>query len=288
MQTAMDPVSGYPDPVLVNHTLLSSAVSWPAIAAGTVVAAATSLLLVALGAGAGVGALSPWPHAGASVTTFTVMTALGLIVVQWLSAGIGGYVTGRLRTKWASLHTHEVFFRDTAHGFITWAAATLLVSAAAAIMAASTVDAGVLAVSSSVSASPTGAIDAYDVDRLLRPASLDTLSAANSSALSDIRAQITRILAAGLLKGDVPPADQAYLTQVVSAEARVSSADAQTRVDTAVAKIKADHEQAHQAADAARKAAQSASIFTALAMLIGAFIACIAAALGGHRRDAHA
>jgi hypothetical protein len=284
MQTSIDPVAGYPDPVLANSDRSSSAVSWAAIAAGTVVAAAASLLLVALGAGAGFGALSPWPHAGASVVTFTFMTAIGLIVVQWLSAGIGGYVTGRLRTKWASLHTHEVFFRDTAHGLITWAAATLLVSAAAAIIAAST--AGVAAVAANTGSQT--AIDPYDVDTLLRPMTAETASAANQSAASELRGQATRILSAGLVKGDVPAGDQAYLTQVVGAEARVSPADAQTRVDVMVAKVKADHDRAIQAADTARKAARSASIFTALAMLVGAFIACITAALGGRRRDVHA
>jgi hypothetical protein len=271
--------------ILSDDAICVSAVSWPAIAAGTVVAAAASLVLVVVGAGVGLGALSPWPHAGASVTSFTFMTAIGLIVIQWLSAGVGGYVTGRLRSKWTSLHTHEVFFRDTAHGLITWAAATLLVSAAAAIVAASTAGAAVHAMPSA--AASAAAVDPYDVDTLLRPASVDAQSA-NQTLANELHAQTTRILAAGLIKGDVPAGDQAYLTQVVGAEARVSPADAQTRVDAIVAKIKADHEQARQAADSARKTAQSASIFTALAMFVGAFIACIAAVLGGHRRDAHA
>jgi hypothetical protein len=220
------------------------------------------------------------------------MMAIGLIVVQWLSAGIGGYVAGRLRTKWTGLHTHEVFFRDTAHGLITWAAGTLLVGGAAAMIAASTAGAGAHAataagsvISKSVS-SPT--IDPYDVDGLLRPASADAQTPANQAASDEMRIQATRILAAGLIKGDVPKADQIYLTQVVVAEARIPAADAQTRVDAMVAKIRAEHEQALQAADSARKAAETASIFTALAMLVGAFIACIAAALGGHRREVHA
>jgi hypothetical protein len=281
MQSAADPVAGYSGPVSNDNDSSVSAVSWPAIVAGTVVAAAASLLLVALGAGAGLEALSPWPHAGASVTAFTTLTAIGLIVVQWLSAGIGGYVTGRLRTKWASLHTHEVFFRDTAHGLITWATATLLVSAATAIIAGSTTGAAMHTASAA-------AIDPYDIDTLLRPASADTQSVANAVASNEMRVVCTRILASGLIKGDVPAGDQAYLVQLVGSEARVSPADARTRVDAIVAKIKSDHEQALRAADTARKAAQSASIFTAFAMLLGAFIACIAAALGGRRRDVHA
>lgn len=297
MQTATDPVSGYPDTALINNENSTSAVSWAAVAAGTVVAAAASLLLVALGAGTGFGALSPWPHAGASVMSFTAMTAIGLVVVQWLSAGIGGYVTGRLRTKWAGLHTHEVFFRDTAHGLITWATATLVVAGAAAITAASTVGAaahvaataGAAAVVGGANhASSAASIDPYDVDTLLRPKAVDPQSTVSESASNEMRMQSTRILAAGLARGEVPVGDQAYLTQVVATEARVSPSDATARVEAIVAKIKADHAQALQAADSARKAAESASIFTAFAMLLGAFIASIAAALGGRRRDVHA
>src|SRR5690348_13139804 len=103
-----------------------SAASWPAIFAGAVTAIATTLILLALGTGFGLASVSPWPHSGASATTFTVMTAIWLIVVQWLSSLIGGYLAGRLRTRWVGLHTHEVFFRDTAHGFVTWALATVV------------------------------------------------------------------------------------------------------------------------------------------------------------------
>jgi len=98
-----------------------SAVSWPAIFGGAFVAAAASLVLVALGSGLGLASVSPWRDAGASATTVAWMTAAWLIVVQWFSSGLGGYVAGRLRTKWANTHTHEVFFRDTAHGFLAWA-----------------------------------------------------------------------------------------------------------------------------------------------------------------------
>jgi hypothetical protein len=105
-----------------------SAASWPAIFAGAVVAVAVSLVLLALGSGLGFAAISPWPGHGASATTFTVTAAIWLIVTQWLSAALGGYIAGRLRTKWVGTHTHEVFFRDTAHGFVTWSLATVFVA----------------------------------------------------------------------------------------------------------------------------------------------------------------
>src|SRR5437763_1731138 len=93
----------------------ASGISWPPVLGGALVAAATALLLFALGAGVGFSSVSPWPNSGASPTTFTVMTAIWLIVVQWLSSGLGGYLAGRLRTKWTGVHSDEVYFRDTAH-----------------------------------------------------------------------------------------------------------------------------------------------------------------------------
>src|ERR1700761_7993037 len=77
-----------------------SAASWPAIFAGAVVAAATSLILITLGAGLGFASVSPWPGHGASAATFAVTTAIWLVVTQWLAAAVGGYIAGRLRTRW--------------------------------------------------------------------------------------------------------------------------------------------------------------------------------------------
>jgi hypothetical protein len=279
-----------------------SAVSWGAIIAGAVVAAAVSLILLALASGLGLASVSPWPNSGASLTTFSVMTAIGLIVVQWLASALGGYVTGRLRTKWVGTHTHEVFFRDTAHGFIMWALSTVLVATLLASATASLVSAGakgatlvatgaaaggVGAVSSAATnsgAGGSGSVNAYNIDSLCRSAQPNP-NAASSNV--DARAEAARLLARGLTSGDVPAADRAYLAQLVAARTGVSNADAQKRVDDTIAQVQADETKARQAADAARKASAAASIFTALSMIIGAFIACAAAALGGQLRDLH-
>ena len=106
-----------------------SAVSWAAIIGGALAAVAITLLLVALGAGIGLSSVSPWSPSNPTATTFTLLAAVWLIIVQWLSSGLGGYLAGRLRTKWVGLHTDEVFFRDTAHGFLAWALASVLVAA---------------------------------------------------------------------------------------------------------------------------------------------------------------
>lgn len=266
-----------------------SAASWPAIFAGAVTAIAATLILVALGTGFGLASISPWPHSGASGATFTVLTAVWLIIVQWLSAALGGYITGRLRTKWVNTHTDEVFFRDTAHGFVTWALATVVGAAVLASAVGAVAGKGIEAVSSAtssaakgVAASVSDSVTPYDVDRLLRaPATAKNVSEA------DERAELTRILSQGLSKGEVSAEDRDYLTKLVANRAGIPETDAQKRVDDVVAAEKEAEVKARQAADVARKASAATSIFMGLSMLIGAFIASAAAALGGRLRDLH-
>ncbi|HTV49648.1 MAG TPA: hypothetical protein VME21_00585 [Steroidobacteraceae bacterium] len=269
----------------------ASAVSWPAIIAGAVVAVASALVLIALGTGLGLATVSPWPHRGASPTTFTVVAAIWLVVVQWVASAAGGYLTGRLRVRWVGTHTHEVFFRDTANGFISWALATLIGATVMAVATfsmaggtARTVLAGTEAegATSAAEASPTAPIVPYQVDRLFRSPNGQSNAAAN-----DARAETALIFEADFTTGSVAPADAAYIAQLVSSTTGISQADAQARVNQAIADLQAAANKVRAAADAARKAAAAAAIYTALSMLIGAFIACIAAALGGRRRDEH-
>ncbi len=279
------------------------AVSWAAVFAGAVVAAAVSLLLLTLGGGFGLASVSPWAGSGVSATTFTAMTAVWFVIVQWVASGLGGFLAGRLRTKWAGLHTHEVFFRDTAHGFISWAAATLIAAGVFALVsggvlaggvhAAATVGAGAAhgaaagGVANSAAPNSGGSLGSsvtpYDIDVLFRSTSTDP--GTNST---DARAEATRTLARDITAGEVPPEDRTYLTQLVASRTGVSQEEAQKRVDAAISAAKAADTKARQAADAARKAAAEAATLTALAMLVGAFIASVAAALGGRRRDEHA
>src|SRR6476620_1567563 len=138
----------------------TSAVSWAAILAGAVVAAATSLILVLVAAGMGLASVSPWSGSGASGTPILVMTAIALLIIQWLSAGVGGYVTGRLRTKWVGTHTHEVFFRDTAHGLLSWAVATVITVGLVSSATSSLVGTGVQATASVASGAAQAAAPA--------------------------------------------------------------------------------------------------------------------------------
>ena len=117
----------------------ASAVSWGAIIAGAVVSSALSLALLMLGTGIGLVSVSPWSNNNVSVATFGILAAAWLIAVQLFASGVGGYLAGRLRTRWVSVHTDEVYFRDTAHGLIVWGVgaivtAWLLTSGAASVV----------------------------------------------------------------------------------------------------------------------------------------------------------
>lgn len=260
-----------------------SAMSWGAITGGAVVAAALSLLLVALGAGLDLASISPWAGSGATTAAFTVMTAIWFIVIQWLASGFGGYLTGRLRTKWVNAHTHEVFFRDTAHGLVTWGLATVLTAAVLTSTAASLVAGGLHTATDLASGAAAGnargggAAGGYDLDVLFRGGRAAEANSSEPSG-SDPRAEAMRILANGLASSGVPAADRTYLAELVAARTGISQADAEQRVDTFLMRSK-------EAADSARKTASAIAVFTAISMLIGAFIACVAAAIGGRRRD---
>jgi hypothetical protein len=269
-----------------------SAASWPSIIAGAFVAASATLILITLGSGIGLASISPWHNHGVTVTTFAVTGAIWLILTQWISAGLGGYIAGRLRTRWVGTHTHEVFFRDTAHGLITWAVATVLLAAVLSSSLMSGAGTAGRAVADFAAAGAQGAIQpsgapsspvsAYSIDKLYR-----STGSAGGTPSTDPRMETGHIVANALADGSVPDADRAFLVDQVTARTGISRVDAQTRVDgflatvmQAQAKLKAD-------VDAAKKAAAKTSIFLALSMLVGAFIASVAAALGGRLRDEH-
>jgi hypothetical protein len=270
-----------------------SAASWPAIFAGAVIATAATLILMALGSGVGLASISPWSNHGVSVKTFAVTGAIWLILTQWISAGLGGYIAGRLRTRWIGTHTHEVFFRDTAHGLVTWALATVLVAAVlsssvrsgagAAGHAAAEVASGGIQGAMQSSATPNSPVSEYSIDKLFRA----TGSAGTGTPSTDPRAEAGHTIANAVVNGSLPDADRAYLADQVAARTGISQADAQARVDAFIAEAMQAQEKLKAEADAARKAAAETSIFLALSMLVGAFIASVAAALGGRLRDEH-
>ncbi|MGC2413565.1 MAG: hypothetical protein WA459_12805 [Stellaceae bacterium] len=248
----------------------SPTVSWAAVAAGAIAAAALTLVLLAFGAGMGFSAVSPWGNSGVSASTFEIGTGVYLIVVAMLASTIGGYIAGRLRIRWVDVHTHEVFFRDTAHGFLAWGLATVL-SAAFLAAAASNIAGSASAVQSAGSSGP----EDYYADALLRPSAA---ASPNTSDSKTIRREIARILTTGLRNRDIPAPDRTYLAQVVAARTGLSQADADKRVSDVLTQAKTD-------LDNTRRAAAKLSLWLTASLLIGAFCASLAATEGGYVRD---
>jgi len=288
-----DEVPVRPQSDVSSEEVVRSAVSWAAIIAGAIAAIAVMVILLVLGTGVGLSIVSPWYGAGASAITFGVSAVVWSVGVQWISSGIGGFLAGRLRTKWVRLHTHEVFFRDTAHGFVAWSLATVAGALVFVSVTASGVSGVAKGTSDVVAAAASRAAQAgvqngragdgsaYFVDTMFRSAN------SADSDKRDLRAEATRILGRSIEDGRIvlSPADKAYMAQMVAARTDLTQPEAEQRVDTVVDQLNDAEQKVRQAADVARKRAAQLSIVTALSMLIGAFVASAAAALGGRIRD---
>jgi hypothetical protein len=283
---AMAPISTL-DPTVAPAR---SGIAWGPVLAGSVVATAVTVLLFALGSGFGLAAVSPVTGGNPSATTFTVYAAIWLLIVQWVSSFFGGYLAGRLRSGWGGVHRDEVTFRDTACGLAAWAVASLFVVGLVGSGASSLIGGAGRAATSAVSSAAGGASQSagssagdpsgYLLDSLFRGT---TPSPQENSA--DAKAEAGRILATALT-GDISQPDHDYLVQMVAARTGASPADAGKRVDDVILKERQAIDKAKQAADAARKAASSLALYTGFSMLVGAFIAMVAGALGGRHRDA--
>jgi hypothetical protein len=284
---------------------LKSGVSWGAVIAGAFVAASLALILTILGVGLGLSSTSPWAGSGASAAAIGASAIVWLIVTQAVASGLGGYLAGRLRVQWARVHTDEVYFRDTAHGFLVWAVGVVitvafLASAASAIVGTTAKVAGAagaaVAATSPRPSTPAGTADqpmgspsaamtynTYLTDSLFRN------DRAEPSAAQDLRPEVGRILAEALRRGTLPTADRTYAAQVVASRTGMSQADAELRVDAVYAQSKSIAAEAELAArtvaDDVRRSAAKTSLWFFVALLSGAFCASLAATIGGRQRD---
>ena len=298
---------------------LISAVSWGAIAAGAAAAASLSLILLILGVGLGLSSMSPWAREGVRATTFGVTTILWLTLTQLLASAMGGYLAGRLRTKWVEVHTDEVYFRDTAHGFLAWAVASLTTAALLTSVIGSILGGGVQAGASVVgdvaSTSAVAGVAAsartpqvndggpmgYFVDSLFRHDASASVavsggnpsvgnSEANEQSSAQDVAEVNRIFMNVSRSQALPPEDVAYVSQIVARRTGLSQQDAQKRVADTYARAQAKFHDAEMtardAADKARKASAYSAIWLFVSLLSGAFVASLAATFGGRRRDA--
>lgn len=286
--------------ITTNHTV---GVSWGAILAGAASAAALSFILLILGFGLGLSAVSPWSNTGASLAAIGISSIVWVAFTQIAASGLGGYITGRLRVRWADIHSDEVYFRDTAHGLIAWSVATL----AAAVLLTSTLSTvlggglrlgaqvgetvaegatdGINESVSEVVASVTSSTDSYFTDSLLRSQSAIITDVPADS----VRAEVSTIFLHSLSAGEFTADDTRYVASVIATHTGLSQSQAESRVS----QIFADAQQAavaagnaaREAADVARETASTTALWMFIALLCGAFFASLMATFGGRQRD---
>lgn len=283
----------------------AGAVSWGAIVAGGAAAAALSLILLILGAGLGLTSLSPYGGQGASAMALGFSAIVWVMVTQALASGMGGYLAGRLRTRWAGVQGDEVFFRDTAHGFLAWALATLataaLLTSAIGSVVGGAVKVGATVAGSAATAAVAGAVQgegegagqgpaAYFIDSMFRRPAGPAQAGEIAPAGPVPAAEVARILAQAGQDKPLAPEDQRYLGQLVAERTGLPPQEAEQRVADTVARMQTKAREAEaaarEAADKARKAGITATLWLFVSMLLGAFCASLAATWGGRERDA--
>jgi hypothetical protein len=265
-----------PDRFNNSNEAFSSGVSWGAVIGGAFAASASYLILLALGAGFGLSTVSPWSTAGAFSSPLETGAIVWLILIEILASALGGYIAGRLRTKWTMIHTDEVYFRDTASGFLAWSVAlvisvTFLASAAVSMVGGGVAHNRMLGENAATTASTVNT-HGYFVDKLFR--------SNNGSGSRDTSAQTEAelILANALRHNQISAEDQHYLAQLIAAKTGASSPDAEKRVSEVLA-------DARQVEDAVRKETARLLLWLFLSFLMGAFSASYAATIGGRQRD---
>jgi hypothetical protein len=309
-----------------NEALVNdqSAVSWGAILAGSAASAALSLALLILGVGLGLSVVSPWANSGASATTISISAIIWLTLSALIAAAVGGYLAGRLRTKWTKVHTDEVYFRDTAHGFLTWAISLLLTAmlwasvmgsiVSGTIQAGASVAGGVAtttataltaggAAAGTETGKPGSDIESmgmdYFIDSLFRK-DLSTPSDSTSyendtnaapTSTDDRRsvAEVSRIFMKSIQTGNLETKDSRYVSQIVAQHTGLTQEEAEKRVRDTYARIQKELKDAEtavkEAADEVREVSVYTSLWMFISLLASAFIASLAATYGGRQRQ---
>jgi len=309
-------VSNPADPLTGDHAAVypphfSHGVSWSAVFAGAIAAASLSLILLLLGVGLGLSAVSPWSGEGIEGDTFGWSAIIWVTFMSLAASGVGGYMAGRLRKRWLNIRTDEVYFRDTAHGLLAWGLSTLAMATLLASVTGAIVTGGAKAgadaiggVTSAASAAAAGAgatanddqggMDAnplsYFVDTLFRDQ--DTARTTNPAAQdrSERTAEVSRIFMNALAQdGELNADDRRYIARLVAQNTNLTQQQAEARVNEVYENTRQRLEEleasAREAVETAREASAYTSLWLSVALLIGAFVASLAATWGGRQRD---
>jgi len=278
-----------------------SAVSWGAILAGATATAVLSVILLILGTGLGLSSVSAWSLSGISAAAFGISAIVWLSVTQIIASGMGGYLAGRLRSKWANTAGDEVYFRDTAHGFLSWSVSTLVTAVLLTSVIGSIINGGVQAgatvangVGTALKSASNVDVDGYFVNSLFRrdltADAKNAKNAVNTELANGTVPEVLNIFVQSMQTGNLAQEDTTYVAQLVAKHTNISQADAEKRVTDTFNKLQTTAAEAEktakEAAESARKASAYAALWLFVSLLIGAFTASLAATCGGRSRDA--
>jgi hypothetical protein len=290
--TSVGPGPTSPPAPTVHSSHGASFVEWGAVLAGAFLAAAISFVLLTFGTAIGLSATSPWPNAGLSAKVIASLAVFWAMAQQIGAFMAGGYVAGRMRSRWHEPTEHEVEFRDGLHGGLVWAVGVVIGAALFLSAAGNVAQTGAQVTGQAAAASTSDPMDAV-LDTMVRPASpqvgANTPPAAGAPATSsgtrrtaqggdETRAEMSRILASAVASGSMTEPNRTYLAQLVSQRAGIPQAEAEKRVNEAL-------NEARAAADKARRAAVLTGFVTAASLILGLGAAWWAAHKGGHHRD---
>lgn len=275
----------------------ASFVEWGAVLAGAVLAAAISFVLLTFGAAIGLSATSPWPNSGVSTKLIATLALLWAMMQQIGAFMVGGYVAGRMRSRWREPTQHEVEFRDGLHGGLVWAVGIVIAAALVMATAGAAAKTGADLAGKAAGAVAVSAGDPMDavLDSMLRPATVAQAASSSGPAAAatppaaaaarargvggdESRSEMARLLASAVASGSLSEQNRNYLTQLVAQRSGLSQPEAERRVNEAFTA-------AREAADKARKAAILAGFVTAASLIVSFGAAWWAAMRGGQHRD---
>jgi hypothetical protein len=258
----------------------ASFVEWGAVLAGAVLAAALSFVLLTFGSAIGLSATSPWPNSGLSVKVIATLAVFWALAQQIGSLMAGGYVAGRMRSRWHE-PGDEKEFRDGLHGGLVWAVAVLISAFFVFATASLTVRTGADMAGSAVAGAASRTTNPMDtvLDAMVRtPAGGPQSRNAVASTSDEIRGEIARILTSAVATGSLSAENRTYMANLVAQRSGVPQQEAEKRVDDAITA-------ARTAADKTRRAAILTGFVTAAGLILSFGAAWWAAIKGGEHRD---
>jgi hypothetical protein len=270
-------------------------VAWNAVFAGAAAAAALSLILLILGTGLGLSSVSPWNSAGISATTLGISSILWITTTQVIASGMGGYLAGRLASGWSTVRRDEVYFRDTAHGFLAWAFASLLTAALLASVIGSIIGGTArFGVSSVAPASTESAVklpelvdasSSYFIDTLFR----GTNTGSTDRSRIELTGEVSRIMLNAMQSESMSIVDAQYVGELIAQRTGLTQVAAEKRVTETFDRLKTKKTElltsTKEAANKARKASAYTALWLFISLLMGAFAASYFATYGAKRRD---